>query len=50
MYDRCINMASKPALKEQLSIEKETIQKRKERKAESVGHQPGQWENGDRKR
>ncbi len=50
IYDRCIPLATKPALREQIVIEKETVFKRKERKKEKEGHQPGQWESGDRKK
>jgi len=51
VYDRCINLsASRPALKEQINIEKESVIKRLEREKDKKGHQPGQWESGDNKR
>ncbi|MCX7943893.1 MAG: hypothetical protein N2746_05230 [Deltaproteobacteria bacterium] len=50
IYDRCISLISKPALREQIVIERETIQKRRERKRDKQGYQPGQWESGDKRR
>lgn len=50
IYDRCLSLITKPALREQIIIERETILKRKERKKEKEGHQPGQWESGDNKK
>ncbi|GEM_PF-5783521 len=50
IYDKCIQLTSKPVIREQLLMEKETVLKRKERYKEKRGHQPGQWESGDRKK
>lgn len=50
IYDKCINITNKPAIREQINQEKDTVIKRKERLKEKSGHQPGQWESGDKKR
>jgi tetratricopeptide (TPR) repeat protein len=44
VYDRCINLSSsKPALREQINMERDSVVKRLEREKEKRGHQPGQW-------
>jgi len=51
VYDRCINLSSsKPALREQINMERDSVVKRLEREKDKKGHQPGQWESGDNKR
>ncbi len=51
IYDRCLTIASsRPALREQINMEMDSVRKRKERLEEKSGHQPGQWESGDNKR
>lgn len=51
MYDRCLKLVSnRPALREQIDMEREVVRRRRERAEDRIGHQPGQWESGEDKR